>query len=690
MSSRKDSKKLADKNAADIIKGISEGQPPSNLQVESAINTAEESLDKNTRRAGPEAKEFAENVTTLLEDTKQLLDEKNKDEKFQKFAKTAMDIVTEDVPTVAKAAGKEVQKKGKNYQSSYLYDKETDAAKRFFDNSRIIAVKLIRSGEFRRMLLDCSDILLEIFGEIDLNQLKDKAIDKVQEKVDQSREPEEKKQRTITFEENKSTTFSGRGEIDTTRQVFGSAPSTVLPSETIPDINKNLESTTPVVSDEKKQELRDRVKQFLRTISSQEEYHRALRALFEMAEDFKFSAKQIKEDVQDVKDKAKSTAQRTGADDKVDTLMQTGRSILEEFSGQQSLDTFVEKWNDLSEKVKNDERLFSYLKEWRETIFELMENPELIDNNEWQEQINDLIDRGNGLMKQYRPYYDSFVSEGKEFFGRIQDDKMLNKIKLDSEKLLNQFVVRDSRGNLSLNTELLMELRKMLVPLVMDQLKSIPLPKIETRVSGFFGSYDVTLDNLSFSAYDVVPDRFKVKIFNDLDFNLKKLEAEKAKTRMYFKVKNISVKMSDIKMHYRRVQLPHISDSLTVDLDLAGDGMKVVVESSFALVNNEPKFEVKRIYCKIDKLKINARNTNMRLIYDIMTSLFKNSIKHNVEQRVESTLKNILLPITDQMNILAKNIANVNVGNTIAQNLNVAKEKLQTAVTDKDSTIKTG
>lgn len=67
--------------------------------------------------------------------------------------------------------------------------------------------------------------------------------------------------------------------------------------------------------------------------------------------------------------------------------------------------------------------------------------------------------------------------------------------------------------------ESLDSLKKLLIPIMLEHLQNVPIPRIE----GVSGKYDYVIDDLLFSGYDILPDHVSIKIKSDLQVHLKDL-----------------------------------------------------------------------------------------------------------------------------------------------------------------------
>jgi hypothetical protein len=104
-----------------------------------------------------------------------------------------------------------------------------------------------------------------------------------------------------------------------------------------------------------------------------------------------------------------------------------------------------------------------------------------------------LIDDGRRLMNnvKYRTKYQLLLSESQALFESIVNDADVVNLQEKAKGFLQNFAIRNpSTGEITFDTELLMRMRKYLVPFFVELMDKIPIPLVE----GSNDEYDFRLE----------------------------------------------------------------------------------------------------------------------------------------------------------------------------------------------------
>jgi len=419
-------------------------------------------------------------------------------------------------------------------------------------------------------------------------------------------------------------------------------------------------SHPPYWNQDKRQEIYDRLVKLLKKAASQPEWHGAIDALLDLSRDIRFDLTSGQPGAA-----AQQTIQGISNSQHTSTLQSSGRKIIESFS-HKSIDQFVYLAQLVSVQVRENHKLVGSLKELKSMVLEILKKPDLLDNTEYSQRLNDRFNNVWYQMKYLRnsPYFRGLLNEGSEIINNITSDPLLQKLQTDTNQLMTH-LIRDSNGNVKLNTALFDEVRSLLVPIIMEQLRYVPIPRITDQMHTPLGLYDVIIDNLVFSAYDIVPDRFKVKVYNNLDLNLKGLnfKGSDGSSMIRFSLRDIHCHLKDIKLFYKKAGAANFNSSL-LDIDTARRGMKVKVE--VMMHKQEPYFTTQMVNVNVDKLKIKMHGSKMDFLYNLVLTLSKGRIKRTIEQKIQENLVKIIGNINTALNHAIEKVPNPG---SIASNL---------------------
>src|SRR5690606_7709952 len=119
--------------------------------------------------------------------------------------------------------------------------------------------------------------------------------------------------------------------------------------------------------------------------------------------------------------------------------------------------------------------------------------------------------------------------------------------------------------------ELIHQMKGLMVPLIVEHLRWIPLPRIE----GSNDTYDYWFDNVVFSAPDLIPDKIHVRMVSEGDFDVNALSTDNFATLVRLSEEGIRTTLKDVHFWFRRKAFPRTEDSGYATVDFTGDGAKL-------------------------------------------------------------------------------------------------------------------
>jgi hypothetical protein len=251
------------------------------------------------------------------------------------------------------------------------------------------------------------------------------------------------------------------------------------------------------------------------------------------------------------------------------------------------------------------------------------------------QQFDHLIYRTDTLFASLANHYVVYrmMEEASAVFNAIRDDPLRKKLAQDTKIFVSNFVSYDSFGRPTLNTEVLSQMRSLLVPLLREQLYYLPIPKIE----GSNGTYDYWLDNIIFSTDDILPDHVRIEVKQKTHLD-RVTSSSQNYTRILFTLDNVRTHMRNVRFWYRRNTMPKMTDEGFADVFLTRNGARI----RLALIANfsaaEP-FTVQGVRVTLDRFKIKVHESKHDWLYNAVTTLFRGRLKREIELRSEESIR---------------------------------------------------
>lgn len=419
------------------------------------------------------------------------------------------------------------------------------------------------------------------------------------------------------------------------------APSTA-PSVAAGMADPNFRNIT-LTADEKR-ELISSWRQLITRFGAKPNYGNALNNIFTLFDH-----------LSDLKDAAVNDPQLQSAGDKSGDAMSGVREIAERFMGGRTLDRLMQLLREYYRFATEHPEVRQFGQDWSNFTSETMQNPQLLNDQKYVSRMDELVDRTVYWMNvpYFRTQSRAIADEVKEIFYAIRDDASLTEVQ-DSFTQLFRDLAQDQNGNVSIAqlTNSLPHLKNLLAPILIEQFNYIPI----NRVYGTTPKYDFELSNIVLSATDLVPDRFFLDIHTKAKVGLNSESADQMVTRLKLKLTNITASMKNVNFYYLRKRMPKIEDEGVVDVAVLppGASIKIVWELATSSKRNLT-VSFRKASCDIGNLNVHVVRAKHSIIDKLATKLFAGQMRSRIESAVADGLSNIGNSLSDRMNRAVRN-----------------------------------
>jgi len=744
--------------AKETAKTVKEGEIPSNVEVTRVLETTKQAIAEQEQKGHPglQAHKVMEDAQQVLESAKQLIEEKNKGEIFQKFVKDTKEAVrTAPVPST-----QELQSKWKNQEGKFVIPEQLQReAMDTAQNLKVVALEMVRSAEFRNLILEFLALLEETGGNF-IQEKQEKYFPERTgatpmqgvtqpapmqgvtqptpmqgftpegkwEMLESSRFgepfpsefpagqrqpfPEEPQQPYFgkeTFpvtgqpgpvqrpsEEGMlgqpATEFKGYGTFEQRFPAQEGFERAFTPSERpidqgVKELGKELVSDVKqgrvYIPEERKQELNRKFRDLIGKLTRNGNLNRATRGLIFLFEDIR---DQLRGTVQEAKEKVEEVAPSAEQlDEHTKQVREDAKELIGQFTGREELDQFIDRLKNVFYQIKDDQELNGYLDQVRNYILETAENPSLLDNESHTNRVNDFLDRGRDIYYRLKNQEDirKLSKDGQRLLNNIKEDETTQRLAESLRKLVTDFAC-DTRGAPSafIAADTLNQLRAFLVPVILENIKMIQLPRIE----GSDEKYDFVLENVTFNGSDIMPDRVQIKTGTDINVNLKELALEESVVSdVQLVMKDIESHMKNVEFWFKRKTFPKMEDEGRADVDIQS-GTWIIVHWEIIAAPKDQKeqplrIRAKKIQVHLGGIKIKVKEAKHDTLLNIFTGLFSGAIRKRVENRLATNLFELINGLDDKINKLIQNPA------ALAQDI---KESVTSALPTAQHFVETG
>jgi len=573
-------------------RSVQQGTIGSTQETSAALERVEASLASQARKAPDLKSEKALTDMAILAGTaEQLVSEKDMGDRLQRITKEA-DLATQEVKM--ETSGMEpVRTEEFKHQ-----------AQRFIDDFGPLFQLITSSHEFRSLVVRFIKIARRVF----LRSTQDKDIGRLVES-EWLRGTEPAQIAKLVKSEAKDSVTNAEGDVEV------------------------------LITDDELDQLQDEFLRLLAVIAQEPTYRAGINRLLDMSD-------MVYEEGGKAKDVIKTVTRQTHAQ----KLKHETKELVAQFTTHETLEDFLDSFGTLVDRLRDDEETKRYLQELREFILET-KSPEVVQSEDFKIHSKDLVKRGRKLIDEFRysAEVDRFLDCSDAMLQSLKNDETVAKLREHAGIVAQDLTYEDANGNRQLDMQVLSSIRKVIVPVIADALKYIPIPKIEECNN----KQEYTVDNIVLCGYDIIPENVFVHLESDTWVNVRELETDESKTRLVIKLKNIRTEFKDLQFYYKRKQFPKMEESGRVTIRMGGKGGTL---TTTFYVNQRPqdtvpKFTSGIVDFDIDQLDFDFDRSTLShdVLVPMITSLFKANIIHTIEKGVQKYLGSLVNDIGNRL-----------------------------------------
>jgi hypothetical protein len=282
---------------------------------------------------------------------------------------------------------------------------------------------------------------------------------------------------------------------------------------------------------------------------------------------------------------------------------------------------------------------------------------EALESKEFLQNSKELASRGRILMKEFREDVNlkPFLRSASQMMENIKNDEFLQLLRHHAGIIKSDLSYIDSEGTVQVDTDMLSNLQTVLLPVLADALKYIPLPRIQSSNK----NREYYLDKLILCTHDILPEN--VLFHLETEVSLRDINLQGTHSHLIIELDHLLTEFKDVEFYYKKKTFPEITDSGRVTVRVKGQGAKLTL--TYKVVQS-PEDNVTRIMEGFADFNIN----DMDIIFDkstlkhdvlvpMLTKMFKRQIRSQIERQVESNFTGFMIKLGE---LLTSSITKVN------------------------------
>jgi len=314
------------------------------------------------------------------------------------------------------------------------------------------------------------------------------------------------------------------------------------------------------------------------------------------------------------------------------------RTLLERFANGMPLTVIGDAMRMLYNDAQQDEELRDWFRKVDTYTRKVLLEPGYVLEPDCNNQANALRESGRQFYDvKYKSHFDNLFNTTTEWFKALGDDPLNKRFGEDWARLTKDLLF-DENGSLKFKSELWMDIRKVILPSIIDQVGYVPIPRIEYTDD----SLDVVIENLALSGRNLFPNVVSMEAHNFVKFSPYNAIKDDSHHEFILTFAQIQADMKDVAFYFKKKNgFPKLADSGLADVLLGGSGLTVTAHVR-STADPSSVFEVKNVNVKVDTLKFSIRDSKHDFLYNTFRPLATGLVKKQLQKAIEGAVRTAL------------------------------------------------
>lgn len=405
------------------------------------------------------------------------------------------------------------------------------------------------------------------------------------------------------------------------------------------------------VPQEKQDELISRLKLAIAQIQKHPEYQGAIQTLLELMKVWTTRLSQVSDGVK--------TQAKEGNHPQQDNFREQSerelKSIIECWAQGYSIDPLLHGVQQVMRDMQNDQELREFYQNVMRYTDRLVTEPGYVQREESTQEARQLMDVGNSMIKgKYRENLNFLSSESRKIMNFMAEDEISKELN-HRIATIHRDLWMDGEGNPAFKPHLLDDMRMTLLPALIDEIRYIPVPRIDYSDPQF----DIVIENLVISGDSLLPNVFETKVESFNSFSLKSdTESAPSHQSLHIRMSEIQADIDDVVFFYnKKTGFPKLSDRGVASLTVGGKGISISLRIQSVVDNPAKTFKVASCKCNVDNLKVKIQDSNHNILYKAIQPLILGNIRKQIAKVMELKVTEILNKVDSK---ITKSIVEMN------------------------------
>jgi len=310
------------------------------------------------------------------------------------------------------------------------------------------------------------------------------------------------------------------------------------------------------------------------------------------------------------------------------------RTLLERFANGQSMDIIFDAANILIDDAHRDEDLRNWFKDLNAYIRKVLLQAGYVLEPDCNNRGNSIRESGHQFYDgKYKTHFDNLFTSIGDWFKAMGDDSLNKRFGEDWARLTKDLLF-DSEGSLKFKAHLWNDIRKVILPTLVDKVGYIPIPRIEYTDDAL----DLVVENLTLSGRNLFPNVVSLEAHNFLKFSPYSAITDEQHHEFTLTFGQMQADMRDVAFYFSKKNIPKLTDSGLADVVLGGEGLTATVHLVSSDKDKSSVFKVKKVIVKVDGLKFSIRDSKHDFLYKTLKPIATGLVKKQIQKAIKDSI----------------------------------------------------
>ncbi|OAX34933.1 hypothetical protein K503DRAFT_774020 [Rhizopogon vinicolor AM-OR11-026] len=312
------------------------------------------------------------------------------------------------------------------------------------------------------------------------------------------------------------------------------------------------------------------------------------------------------------------------------------RELLERFANGHSMDGIFDACHVLIDDARRDEEFKDWFRHLNSFMRKVLLQAGYVLEEDCNREGSEIRESGRKFWDQkYKTDFDSLFDAIGKWFSAMGEDPLNKRFGEDWARLTHDLLF-DSEGSLKFKFELWSDIRKVILPTLVEEVGYIPIPRVEYTDDEF----DVVIENITLQGRNMFPTIMSMEAHNFFKCSPYQTIEDVRHHEFTITLEQIQADMRDVALYFRKkTGFPKLRDSGIADVILGGQGLTVMIHLVSSDKDRSSVFKVKDVHVKVDTLKFSIRDAKHEFWYKTFRPIATNMVKKQIQKAVGEAIR---------------------------------------------------